>query len=44
VIKADWLVFLEQGKLKMTGTVANFQSQPGEHLNFITPLIAQDLN
>jgi ATP-binding cassette subfamily C protein len=44
VIKADWLVFLEQGKLKMAGTVANFQSQPGEHLNFIAPFIAQDLN
>jgi ATP-binding cassette, subfamily C, bacterial len=44
VIKADWLVFLEQGQLKMVGTVANFQSQPGEHLNFITPFIAQDLN
>jgi ATP-binding cassette subfamily C protein len=37
IVKADWIVLLENGKLKMEGTVNNLQSQTGEHLYFLTP-------
>lgn len=36
VIKlADWIVFLEDGKLKQQGTSTDLQSQIGEHLEFL---------
>ncbi len=34
---ADWIVLLDQGKLKMQGTVAELRAQKGEHLDFLTP-------
>ena len=35
--RADLIVFLEKGKLKMVGTPEELRSQPGEHLDFLTP-------
>jgi ATP-binding cassette, subfamily C, bacterial len=35
--RADWIVFLDQGKLKMQGTVEELRSQPGDHLDFLNP-------
>ncbi|MBD2183796.1 peptidase domain-containing ABC transporter [Aerosakkonema funiforme] len=35
--RADWIVFLEEGKLKMQGCVEELRSLPGDHLDFLTP-------
>ncbi len=35
--RADWIVFLEEGKLKMQGSVEELRSLPGDHINFVTP-------
>lgn len=35
--RADWIVLLEQGKLKLQGNLKDLQSKDGEHLDFITP-------
>lgn len=35
--RADWIVFLENGKLKMEGTIKELRTQQGEHLYFLTP-------
>ncbi|MDM9382739.1 peptidase domain-containing ABC transporter [Chlorogloeopsis sp. ULAP01] len=35
--RADWIVFLEQGKLKIQGSLEELSSLPGEHLDFLTP-------
>jgi ATP-binding cassette subfamily C protein len=35
--RADWIVLLEQGKLKMQGSVAELRSHSGDHLDFLTP-------
>ncbi|PPS41583.1 peptidase domain-containing ABC transporter [Chroococcidiopsis sp. TS-821] len=35
--RADWIILLEQGKLKLQGSIEDLQSLPGEHLEFITP-------
>lgn len=35
--RADWIIFLEKGKLKMEGTVQDLRSFPGDHLDFVTP-------
>ncbi|MBD2335735.1 peptidase domain-containing ABC transporter [Calothrix sp. FACHB-156] len=35
--RADWIIFLEKGKLKMEGKVDELRSLPGEHLDFLTP-------
>lgn len=35
--RADWIVFLEQGQLKLQGSLEQLRSQPGEHLDFLTP-------
>ena len=32
---ADWIVFLEQGRLKVQGTPADLSKIPGEHLDFL---------
>ena len=34
---ADWIVLLEQGKLEFNGSLADFRSQGGEHLDFLSP-------
>jgi ATP-binding cassette, subfamily C, bacterial len=33
---ADWIVLLENGKLKMQGSLEDMRCQPGEHLDFLT--------
>ncbi|QLE57981.1 peptidase domain-containing ABC transporter [Nostoc sp. TCL26-01] len=35
--RADWIVLLEQGKVKMQGTPEQLRSQSGAHLDFLTP-------
>ncbi len=35
--RADWIVYLENGKLKIQGTPQELKAIPGEHLNFLTP-------
>ena len=35
--RADWVVLLENGKLKLQGSLEDFRSQPGEHLDFLIP-------
>jgi ATP-binding cassette, subfamily C, bacterial len=37
VNRADWVVLLEQGKLKIQGTLAELRTQTGEHLDFLNP-------
>jgi len=35
--RADWIVFLSKGKLKMQGSLAEMLKHPGEHLEFLHP-------
>ena len=35
--RADWIVLLEQGKLKMQGALEEMRSRPGNHMDFLTP-------
>lgn len=35
--RADWIVLLDRGKLKVQGSLADLQAQSGEHLDFLTP-------
>jgi ATP-binding cassette, subfamily C, bacterial len=35
--RADWIVLLDRGKLKVQGSLADLQAQPGEHIDFLTP-------
>ncbi|GJD16247.1 bacteriocin-processing peptidase. Cysteine peptidase. MEROPS family C39 [Rivularia sp. IAM M-261] len=35
--RADWIVLLEDGKLKMQGTPDELKKIPGEHLDFLIP-------
>jgi ATP-binding cassette subfamily C protein len=37
ISRADWIVFLEQGRLKLQGSVEELSSLPGDHLDFLTP-------
>jgi ATP-binding cassette, subfamily C, bacterial len=37
ILKADWIILLEEGKVKFEGTVAAFQANAKEDLDFITP-------
>jgi ATP-binding cassette subfamily C protein len=37
ISRADWIVFLEQGKLKLQGSVEELSSLPGDHLDFLIP-------
>ncbi|MDP8932791.1 MAG: peptidase domain-containing ABC transporter [Cyanobacteriota bacterium] len=34
--RADWIVMLENGQLKIQGTLEELRSQPGKHLDFLT--------
>lgn len=36
ISRADWIVFLENGKLKLEGTAEDLRSKSGEHLDFLT--------
>lgn len=35
--RADWIVYLKDGKLKLQGTVEELRAAKGEHLDFLTP-------
>ncbi len=35
--RADWIVLLDRGKLKMQGTLEELRLQSGDHLNFLNP-------
>lgn len=35
--RADWIIFMEQGKLKFQGSIEDFRENMTEHLNFINP-------
>ncbi|MFE1745001.1 peptidase domain-containing ABC transporter [Coleofasciculus sp. H7-2] len=35
--RADWIVFLEQGHLKLQGSLEDLQAQTGDHLDFLIP-------
>jgi ATP-binding cassette subfamily C protein len=35
--RADWIVFLEQGRLKLQGSLEELKAQTGEHLDFLIP-------
>lgn len=37
IMRADWIVFLEQGKWKMQGTPQELLSQSGNHTDFLAP-------
>ncbi|PMB03077.1 ABC transporter ATP-binding protein, partial [Fischerella thermalis CCMEE 5328] len=37
ISRADWIVFLEQGRLKLQGSVEQLSSIAGDHLDFLTP-------
>lgn len=37
ISKADWIIYLEQGKLKIQGSTDELRRQPGEHLEFLVP-------
>ncbi|BCX06916.1 MAG: bacteriocin cleavage/export ABC transporter [Fischerella sp.] len=37
ISRADWIVFLEQGRLKLQGSVEELSSIAGDHLDFLTP-------
>jgi ATP-binding cassette subfamily C protein len=37
IARAEWIVLLQGGRLAMQGTVDELRSQPGEHLEFLTP-------
>jgi ATP-binding cassette subfamily C protein len=34
--RADWIVLLDRGKLKLQGSLEELKVQPGEHLDFLT--------
>ncbi|HEY9800281.1 MAG TPA: peptidase domain-containing ABC transporter [Leptolyngbyaceae cyanobacterium] len=35
ISRADWIVFLEQGRLKMQGSLQDLRTKAGEHLDFL---------
>lgn len=35
--RADWIVLLDHGKIKLQGTLEELRSQSGDHLNFLNP-------
>lgn len=35
ISRANWVIMLEEGRLKLQGSVAKLRSHPGEHLNFL---------
>jgi ATP-binding cassette, subfamily C, bacterial len=35
--RADWVVLLDQGRLKMQGSLDELREQSGQHLDFLTP-------
>ncbi len=37
ITQADWVVYLEEGKVLLEGSPADLQAQAGKHLDFLTP-------
>ncbi len=37
IMRADWLILLDKGKLKLQGSPQDLQQLEGEHLQFLTP-------
>jgi ATP-binding cassette subfamily C protein len=37
IIRADWIVLLEEGTVKQQGSLNELQKQTGDHLDFLTP-------
>ncbi|NER96665.1 MAG: peptidase domain-containing ABC transporter [Symploca sp. SIO1B1] len=37
ILRADWVVFMDKGQLKVQGTPSELEQIPGEHLDFLTP-------
>ncbi|MBD2346492.1 peptidase domain-containing ABC transporter [Anabaena subtropica] len=37
ISRADWIVLLEQGRLKLQGSLQDLRTQTGEHLDFLIP-------
>ncbi|MBO3458829.1 peptidase domain-containing ABC transporter [Aetokthonos hydrillicola Thurmond2011] len=35
--RADWIILLDQGKLKLQGSLQDLRSKPGDHLDFLIP-------
>lgn len=35
--RADWIVLLDQGRLKIQGSLEDLKTKPGEHLDFLIP-------
>jgi ATP-binding cassette subfamily C protein len=35
--RADWIVLLDKGELKLTGTPEELSQLPGKHLDFLNP-------
>jgi ATP-binding cassette, subfamily C, bacterial len=35
--RADWIILLDRGQMKMQGTPNDLRKQPGDHLDFLTP-------
>lgn len=35
--RADWIVLIDQGKLKLEGSLEDLRTKPGDHLDFIIP-------
>lgn len=36
ISRADWVIMLEQGRLKLQGSATKLRSHPGEHLHFLS--------
>ncbi|WP_445634206.1 ABC transporter ATP-binding protein [Nostoc sp. DSM 114161] len=37
VNRADWIVLLDQGKLKLQGSLEDLKTKPGDHIDFLIP-------
>ncbi|WP_254721668.1 ATP-binding cassette domain-containing protein [Kovacikia minuta] len=37
ILRSDWIVLLDQGKLKLQGSPKELCQGPGEHLDFLSP-------
>ncbi len=35
--RADWIVLIDQGKLKLVGSLEDLRTKPGDHLDFVIP-------
>jgi ATP-binding cassette subfamily C protein len=35
--RADWIVLIDQGKLKLEGSLEDLRNKPGDHLDFLIP-------